>query len=137
MRFDIRDDLAALKAKLHADIDRGAGEIRLLFITDAPGQDMIYQEKRREAEAFQANPDLPPEHTPHLTAEAAAFDVTRTVKAFEILAQAAAWTTVSAMIETRRLFAKAAVQSAHSTVGARLSAAIDWTDVIALSRRDV
>jgi len=133
MRFDIRDDLPALKAELQADIDRSAGEVRLFFITDAPGQDMIYQEKRREAEALQADPDLPPEDTPHITAESAAFGVTRVEKALEILAQATLWSSVSSMIETRRLSAKAAVQSAPSTFAARLAAVIDWSDVVALS----
>ncbi|MCV3738392.1 hypothetical protein OCK02_19480 [Rhizobium sp. TRM96647] len=131
MRFDLRDDLPTLKAKLQADIDRSAGEIRLLFITDAPGQGMIYQEKRREAEALLADPDLPPEQTPHLTAEAAAFDMTRAEKATEILAQAVAWTTVSATIETRRLAAKASVQAATSAIAARTAAAVDWSDVAA------
>ncbi len=131
MRFDIREDLSVLKAKLQADIDRGAGEVRLLFITDAPGQDMIYQEKRREAEALQANPDLPSEQTPHLTAEAAAFGMTRAEKAAEILTQAVAWTTISALIETRRLSAKAAVQAATSAMDARAAAVVDWSDVLA------
>lgn len=131
MRFDIREDLSALKAKLQADIDRAAGEIRLLFITDAPGQDMIYQEKRREAEALQLAPELPPEQTPHLTAEAAAFGVTRAAKALEILAQAAAWCSVSAMIETRRLSAKAAVQAATSPSAARGAADVEWSDIAA------
>ncbi len=131
MRFDIREDLSTLKAKLQADVDRGAGEVRLLFITDAPGQDMIYQEKRREAEALQANPDLPSEQTPHLTAEAAAFGMTRAEKAAEILTQAVAWTTISALIETRRLSAKAAVQAATSATDARTAAVVDWSDVLA------
>lgn len=133
MRFDVRDDLSTLKLKLQADIDRGAGEIRLLFITDAPGQDMIYQEKRREAEALQANPAIAHELTPHISGEAAAFDVTRAEKAVEILAQAAAWSSVSAMIETRRLSAKAAVQAATSTFAARGAADVDWTDIVAVA----
>lgn len=133
MRFDIREDLPALKSKLQADIDRNAGEIRLLFITDAPGQDMIYQEKRREAEALQANPDLPAEQTPHLTAEAAAFGVARAEKAAEILTRAGAWTIISALIETRRLSAKAAVQAATSAISARAAANVDWSDVTDLA----
>ncbi|MCD2184197.1 hypothetical protein [Rhizobium sp. GN54] len=136
MRFDLRDDLPTLKAELQADIDRSAGEVRLLFITDAPGQDMIYQEKRREAEAFQANPDLPPEQTPHMTAEAAAFGMTRVAKASEILAQASAWTAVSAMIETRRLSAKASVQAATSPFVARGAAVVDWSDIAAVAPSD-
>ncbi len=133
MRFDIREDLSALKAKLQADIDRGAGEIRLLFITDAPGQDMIYQEKRREAEALQANPALASDLTPHITAEAAAFGVTRAAKALEILAQAAAWSIVSATIETRRLSAKAAVQAAISPSAVRAAANVEWSDIVAVA----
>lgn len=133
MRFDVRDNLPALKMKLQAEIDRSAGQVRLLFITDAPGQEMIYQEKRREAETYLADLTLAPEETPHLTAEAAAFGVTRSAKALEIIAQAAAWTSVSALIETRRLAAKANVQAAVSTLAARAAGKVDWTDIEAMA----
>ena len=97
---------------------------------------MIYQETRREGEALQADPDFPPEQTPHLTAGSDAFGVTRVAKAIEILAQAVAWTAVSTMIETPRLSARASVQAASSPFLAREAAVVDWSDTAAVAPSD-
>lgn len=130
--FQFGPSLDQLKASSHRQIDVAAGDVRLRFITDAPGQDAVYQEKRREAEALQVDPELPLDATPHLTAEATAFGVSRTDKAFEVMAQASSWAQVSALIEARRLMAKAAVTASTTAQDVRNAAAVDWTDIINL-----
>lgn len=131
--FKFGPSLDTLKASNLRSIDVAAGDVRSRFITDAIGQEAVYQEKRREAEALQADPELPLDATPHLTAEATAFGVTRTEKAAEVMAQATLWLNVSAMIEARRLSAKAAVSQATTASDVRAAAAVDWTDIINLA----
>ena len=47
-------DLEAMRADAIAQVDRQAGQQRSRYITVAPGQDMTYQEKVRQAQALQA-----------------------------------------------------------------------------------
>ena len=133
MLLNLSHDLNALKAQLHAQIDREAGEVRSFFITTVAGQELVYAEKRREAEALLADPTLAEETTPHLTAEAMANQVARLAKAEEIVATATAWALVSSQIEVRRLAAKAAVSASTSAFAARSAAAVDWADLIAMA----
>jgi hypothetical protein len=133
MLFEVMEDLSEVKSKLHASIDKRAGEVRLLFITDAPGQDMVYQQKRREAEAYLANPSIDPQEIPHIAAEATAQGVSLSDKATEIIGQSSMWATVSAVIEARRLTAKSAVTSATSCAQAQAAANVDWSDISSLS----
>jgi formate dehydrogenase maturation protein FdhE len=136
MLLNLSHDLNALKAQLHAEIDHEAGRVRSFFITTVAGQELVYAEKRREAEALLADPALAEEATPHLTAEAMANQVTRLAKAEEIIATATAWALVSSQIEVRRLAAKAAVSASTSAAAARSAAAVDWADIIAMAPQE-
>lgn len=126
MRFDIRTDLAGLKLELQARIDREAGEARGAYITTVPGQEMIYMEKRREAEMILANLETPPTETPHITEEARLHDVTRYEKAVEVITMAYQWANISPQIEGRRLAAKEAVEAATTVAQARAAAEVAW-----------
>lgn len=127
MLFDVRKGLEAVKLELLNEIDEQAGKIRCKYITTSAGQDMVYSEKRREAEALMADLDLPEGQTPHITREALSSNVTRYEKAVEILSMTYQWAEVSAMIEDRRLVAKANINAATTVADARGFANIDWT----------
>jgi hypothetical protein len=133
MRFDKRCDLPALKMELQIKIDEAAGAVRSLFITTSPGQEMVYMEKRREAEALMANTNLPPAETPHITAEADLSGVDRYEKAVEVITMAYQWAQLSTLIEGRRLAAKEVVRAATSPQSARQAAAVDWSDLLAMA----
>ncbi|WP_326894414.1 hypothetical protein U8P73_36655 (plasmid) [Rhizobium beringeri] len=81
MRFDFKMGLTAIKAELKANVDVQAGELRGLYITTIPGQDMVYMEKRIEAELVVADPDLgetlAAAEIPHIAREAVASGVSR------------------------------------------------------------
>ena len=96
-------------------IDRRAGEIRLRFKSGGEGQDAVYLMKQAEAEACLAAASVgavPSGAYPMLEAEVGitAADVVAVAQA--VTAKAAAWRMLSAVIEARRLAAKAAVLAA-------------------------
>jgi hypothetical protein len=58
-------DLWPYKRALIALVNRRIGEIRLNYITDMPGQDMVYQAKEAEAKEFLAQSPVPTDLTPY------------------------------------------------------------------------
>lgn len=134
MLFDLRRDLTDIKTKALEEIDSSTGAIRSLFITTVPGQEMVYQEKRREAERVLHGSSFVDEaEIPHIAAEAAADGVTVVEKATEILTMAQRWSHISSLIEERRLSAKARVKAATTVVQIRSASQIDWTDIKAIA----
>lgn len=119
-------------------VDKGAGQVRSLFITSIPGQDMVYLAKETEAQLIVADPGqgagVPDNETPHVTAEATAYGVSRFDKAVEILTLRQLWATVSPVIETRRLEAKDAVNAATTAPDVRAAGTVDWSDISAYAR---
>jgi hypothetical protein len=133
MPFEIRADLAVVKAELLAKIDAEAGRMRARFITVTAGQEMVYLAKQNEALLIVADAaqgtNVPDSETPHVSAEATADQVTRFEKAVEILTIAQQWAQVSPLIETKRLAAKAAVAAAATAPVARVEAMVNWSTI--------
>jgi hypothetical protein len=98
-----------------AAIDRAAGEARLRYITDIPGQDQTYMIKREQALAYAAavalDPDAPVPS--YIAAEATALAQSPAATATTIATQADDWNdTINPQIEAARLAGKAAVAAA-------------------------
>lgn len=121
------EELEALETRLLNQIDSQAGEFRQRFITSVPGQAQTYVEKKREALAYQSDPEG---SYPFLTAEATATGSTVATVAALVAGTAAAWRQLGAAIEGRRMGAKQAVKAA-STYSGKLSAAeVDWDGLL-------
>jgi len=113
-------------------IDRRAGEIRLRFKSGGEGQDAVYLMKQAEADACLAAAAVgavPSGSYPMLEAEVGitAADVMAVAQA--VAAKAAAWRKLSAVIEARRLTAKAAVLAAADDQAAQVA----WAEAMAES----
>ena len=125
MKLSLNKDLAPLKAAAIALVDQQAGEVRSRYITVAPGQEMVYLEKRQEAERYIANPSIAPDDILHLTREAALNGITVMDQAEIVLTMARQWKQVSGPIEDMRLSAKKAIDAA--TTPAEIEAAMpNW-----------
>jgi hypothetical protein len=102
-------------------VDRQAGAARERYITEAVGQQMVYQQKSDEALACKAVIDAagtPDENDyPHLAAEigTTAEDLAGVMTV--ILARRSLWITTSAEIEGLRTVAKAAIDAATDEAG--------------------
>lgn len=91
-------------------IDMTAGEARLRYITDVPGQQAVYIVKLEQARAYLANPAVVP---PYLQAEAEARQITVPALAAMVVAIAASWNEVKGpQIEAARIKAKLAIDAA-------------------------
>lgn len=104
--------LALQRARALRAIDEAAGEARLRYITEVPGQQAVYMLKLAEARAHieGAQPG------PHLVAVAAAMARTTQDVAAEIADIAAVWEqTLSPAIEAARLAGKAEVMAAEAS----------------------
>jgi hypothetical protein len=126
----LRKDLGPLKNAAIRKVDREAGAIRCRFITDIPGQDMIYQQKRLEAEALMANPAIALPEIPHIVAEAALNEVTPFDQAVIILTMAEQWKAISAPIERERMAAKTRIAAATTPAEIEVAAIVDWAAVL-------
>ena len=83
-------------------------------------------EKRREAELFIANPEIPVEEVPHLAMDAERNGIGLRDQAEQYLAVIRQWLTVSPLIEDRRLSGKAAVAAANTPGDIEAAPNIDW-----------
>jgi len=103
----------------------GVGAVRRLFITDLPGQEMVYMAKESEARAYAAMATAPADLTgfPLLAAEVGITAPTAADLSALWLTMAAAWRMVAAQIEPLRLTANAAVIAATSP--SQIGAAMD------------
>lgn len=124
------EDAAAVERALLSTIDRSAETVRALFVTNTESQAGVYLAKESEARALTDDPGLAESRTPHLTLEAARLGASRAELAAAILAKAAEWRAISAVIEDIRLGAKEAVRAAPTAAAKRQAlAALDWTPV--------
>lgn len=122
--------LDRLKAGLCEQVDRQAGAIRQLHVTDIAAQDAVYLQKRREAELVAADPDTDPVLVPHIAAGARVNGHSLGEEAALVLATSAAWTALSGRIEEKRLGAKAAIRAAADEAAARAAALVDWQEIL-------
>lgn len=130
MRILLSKDLSSLKNAAEEKIDSEAGQIRLHYVTQAPGQDMVYQQKREEAKLVLSGNAYASEQIPHIVLEALSDNVSVEDKATEIVGQAQLWMRVSALIETQRLSAKKTVRAATSEMAIKQAANVDWGNTL-------
>lgn len=115
------DPLARLRWHALRRIDAAAGEARLRYITDVPGQQAVYMVKLEEARALLAAPASTP--GPHLVAEASVRGTTPAAVATLVDGLASVWTGVlSPAIEAARMSGKLAVEAATDAAGIQAAA---------------
>ncbi|RWM27909.1 MAG: hypothetical protein EOR77_30790 [Mesorhizobium sp.] len=127
-------DLTALQALAKEYIDAQAENVRSRFITLGSGQAMVYQQKRLEAEAYMADPEIAPGEIPHLVREAALNDIPLFDQAVIVLTMAEQWKVVSSYIEDFRLAAKKAVALATTPAAIDVAKQIDWSPIMAFAQ---
>lgn len=110
------DSVAKARWQALRDIDRAAGEARLRYITDVPGQQAVYLVKLQEAAAYVAAYAASPQAAvagPYIAAEAAATGTTALAVAEMVVGLGGAWNgVVGPAIEGARMGGKSAVAAA-------------------------
>lgn len=124
-------DLAPLELRLTAEIDAGAGDVRRRFITDVPGQQLVYSRKAEQARGWLADPAPSAGSYPALETEATASGIAIGDLVEDIIAAENAWAAVSDAIEAARMAAKRRVAAATTPETMIAAAQIDWDAVIA------
>lgn len=118
--------LAEAQAKAQAQVDDAAGQARLRYITDVPGQQATYQRKEQQAREW-TEAGYPEPAPSFILAEAQALQTTPQAIAVQVITLADFWAYVKGPeIEASRIQWKAAVRAATSleAVQAALDAAI-------------
>lgn len=123
--------LSDVKATLSRQIDAEAERVRASIITLGAGQAMVYDQKRREAETYLADPAVALEAIPHIVDEAAVRGISVADMAGIVMASAMLWIELSKRIERIRVGHKLDVEAAASSQDARAAAFIDWSPVFA------
>jgi hypothetical protein len=110
----VRASLAALTDDALAEINRRIADIRCVYITDLPGQGMIYLDKEAEAKAFLAADPEPTDLTeyPWIQREIGVTGTTAYEVAQVLINMAASWRQIGPEIEGLRLEAKDAILAA-------------------------
>lgn len=110
-------ELAAIKARASAHVNETIGQRRLDFITDGPGQEMIYREKVAEAERYMVERPDDLDAYPFLAAEIGitAPDAEALVSLW--LARARTWKAIGGQLEAIRQGALIAIGAATEPVG--------------------
>lgn len=127
--------LFMLKQRAHRALDEQAGQVRLRYITDVPGQQAVYITKLEQARAFLAAHALNSGAAvpPYLAAEAGATGETALQVATAITTLATLWNEqLGPAIEGARLGAKRSVSAAQdeAAVAAALSAGMAALDAL-------
>ena len=112
-KFTARN-LDDVKADLLRAVDAKAGDIRGLYITVAPGQEMTYQEKARQARELLMDPEPQDEAYPMIAGLVGIRGETLQDVAELIAAKEGEWQQVGAQIETVREGAKVQIAAAES-----------------------
>ena len=116
-------DLAVAKAQCVVLINDAAGRARQKFITTAPGQEMIYLAKEREAIAYLADPVPLPTNYPLITAEVGVTAPTAWELAQIWVNVSVYWRSIAARIEGARMRAIARIEAAPDADAAQVAAA--------------
>lgn len=114
MKITMTRDLEALRAAAERKIDQRAEAIRQIFITPGSGQAMVYAAKQEEARRWLAEQpaETTPDQYPLLLAEAGLTAPTVAELAALWRGMEIQWLQAAAMIEAKRMAAKAAVRAA-------------------------
>jgi hypothetical protein len=115
--------LTSAKAAAHAAVEAAVSAIRHAFVTDLPGQEMIYLAKEAEARAWQAATDPDLADYPFLQAEVGLTAATPAALATLWLSMAGQWRAVAAQIEAARMTATAAIGAATTPAEAEAAVA--------------
>ncbi len=115
--------LTAAKATASAQAEAAVSTIRRAFVTDLPGQEMIYLAKEAEARACLAAtaPDLA--DYPFLSAEVGLTAATPAALAALWISMAGQWRAVAAQIEAARMTATASIGAATTPAEAEAAVA--------------
>lgn len=111
--------LAQAKDAAIARVNAWAARQRAAFITDLPGQDMLYLRKEAEAKAWVADPDPQLASYPLIAAEVGITAADGAQIAQVWLNMAALWAQAAAQIETARLGAIATIDAATTAEAAQ------------------
>lgn len=97
-------------------VDTAIGQIRLAYITEIPGQQMVYQSKEAEALAYEQDLDDPKDMIkyPYIASEATALGVSTDTVATTYLDLSAQWRTVGVQLEALRIATKTSITAAES-----------------------
>ena len=109
--------LDQLKALASRRIDINAERARQVWATGGELQSLVYSEKRREAETFDADPAPNAASYPLLSAEIGLTGATLADVAAVVLEKSAAWTQAAAAIERIRVGAKKGIAAATDQAG--------------------
>ena len=108
------DELATAVLAAETHVDASIATARRFFITDIPGQEMTYQEKKIEAVSFLSQSPEPSDLTPfpYIAAEAAALSVTAVEVANTYATLSAQWSAVGVQLEALRVSSKSKAAAA-------------------------
>lgn len=109
---DIAAELQHTQPQLYMAIDEAAGRARARYITTAPGQEITYLLKLREAEKYQAALSPTLDGFPLLSAESTELNIVPDDLVLQWLNQANMWQVTAAKIEPTRIKAKLQIQTA-------------------------
>lgn len=130
------DSIAFIRLRAKAAVDAAAGQIRLRYVTDVQGQQMVYLTKLNQAVAYIAAYTADPGMAvagPYISAEATVRGITHLAMAALVIAQNAGWNDViGPAIEAARIAGKLAIDAAstEATVEAARVAAVDGLDLM-------
>jgi hypothetical protein len=130
--FSPEPDFSVLRGLLCQKIDGQAGDLRMRFITDVPGQAQTYEKKEREARTWTAGDETAhPELYPFMIAEAQARGIAIAEVRAQILQQVEALTPIAARIEALRVASKEAIAAATVLPHILAAAQVDWQAAVA------
>lgn len=107
-------DLATAQDRARHEVNRARGAVRLLFITDLPGQELVYLDKERQAITYLADADPDLADYPGIMAEIGSTATNAHEVAQVYLNQAHLWRQISALIEGLAMTAHAAIDAAST-----------------------
>lgn len=122
-------DLTSDQACALATLTTAVSAARLAFITDMPGQDLIYTAKADEGAAYAADLLPNPVNYPMVTAEIGITGGDAASVAAVFKTKAASWTQIAAKIETARLTGERDIAAAKDLNGVNKAL---WTATAAL-----
>lgn len=123
------ETLAEIKQQALVDIDAVAGDTRLRYITDVPGQQAVYLVKLEQAQAYLQDASA---SVPYIVAEASVLNVSLTEAAQQIVDRANIWNNiVGPQIEGIRRKNKLAVEAATTAEEVYSIRALNLTELSA------
>lgn len=128
MRIVGSKPLVALRKAAQARVDAAAEAARLRWVTPGVVQQVIYEQKRREAAQLEADPSPNPADYPMLSAEVGITAPTLAEVGEVVRGLSAAWLSAAASIEALRLGAKAAIETAPSEAVIATAEAVTWPE---------